>query len=120
MNMLEFDTSAIKQWHIYLVDMNPPRKSKPGKIRPAVVVQDIAGLKSPGATIAPMTTDLQGKNCLHIRIHTRPGLSLFRISDVMVEELQTGDRSFFLKDLGVLTASEISDIQVALRSHLGL
>ena len=112
----EFDTLAIKQWHIYLVDMNPPRKSKPGKVRPAVVVQNVAGLLTAGVTVLPMTTDLQDL-ALHIRIHPRPGLQLVRVSDVVVEEIQTVHRAFFFKDLGGLLSAEKTQIITALKFH---
>lgn len=114
----ESDTLVIKQWHLYLVDMNPPRKSKPGKVRPAVVVQNVEGLLTAGVTILPMTTDLQDIS-LHIRIHPRPGLQLLRVSDVVVEEIQTVHKAFFFKDLGALLPAEQASITEALKFHFG-
>ena len=121
MNLPLFDTAQIKQWHCYLVDLNPPRKSKPGKIRPALVLQasDSLQLQMAGVMVAPLTTKLRAELFYRPRIYPRPGLQLLHSSEIIVDEIQTVDRSFFIKDLGKLVQSEIDQVSQVLRFHFG-
>ena len=39
MTLKKSDLLIVKKGYCYLADMNPPRLSKPGKVRPVVVIQ---------------------------------------------------------------------------------
>ena len=94
----------IKQGGVYLVDMNPPRRSKPGKVRPVVVVQSSDTLEagSPGVVIVPLTSDLSESNILRVRVPIAPGLKLKKPSDALLDQVHTLDKSPFIEELGVL------------------
>ncbi len=113
---------TIEQGRCYLVDMNPPRKSKPGKVRPVVVIQTSDTLKSgsPGAVIVPLTTQLQEENILRTRLKISPNLSIQKHSDVLIDQIHTVDRAFFIEDLGFLEPSDFKKIQRGVSFLLGL
>ncbi|MCE9625536.1 MAG: type II toxin-antitoxin system PemK/MazF family toxin [Deltaproteobacteria bacterium] len=104
---------AIKRGHCYLVDMNPPRRSKPGKVRPVVVLQstDTLEIGSPGVVTVPLTTQLQPENILRIRIKPSESLQIGKASDVLLDQIHTIDRSLFLKELGPILAIDFQRIE---------
>lgn len=103
----------IKPGHCYLVDMNPPRKSKPGKIRPVVVIQsaDTIEAGSPGITIVPLTSQIRDENILRLKIEPSPGLKIQKVSSVLLDQVHTIDRGLFLEDLGELGAEDFEKIR---------
>lgn len=111
----------IEQGHCYLVDMNPPRKSKPGKIRPVVVVQSSDTLQagSPGVVIIPLTSKLRDENILRIRINPAPGLKIQKPSDALLDQVHTIDRSLFIGELGALPLPEFAKVENGIRFLLG-
>lgn len=96
-NLAMPDAIQIKSGFCYLADMNPPRKSKSGKLRPVIVIQsdDIIEAGSPGIVILPCTSKLDQENVLRVRLNPSAGLKLGKASDVLVDQLHTIDRSFF-------------------------
>lgn len=112
---------SIEQGHCYLVDMNPPRKSKPGKIRPVVVVQSSDTLQagSPGVVIVPLTSKIREGNVLRIRIRPAAGLRLQQPSDCLLDQLHTIDRSLFLQELGVVSTEDFQRIEEGIRFLMG-
>ena len=111
----------IKQGHCYLVDMNPGRRSKPGKIRPVVVIQSSDTLEagSPGVVVVPLTTQLQEGNILRLRIIPAKNLAMQKTSDALLDQVHTIDRSLFLKELGPLDAESFEKIQNGIHFLLG-
>lgn len=97
----------------YLVDMNPPRRSKPGKIRPVVVIQSSDTLRagSPGAVIIPLTTKVCEENILRVRIQPSDGLKLQKPSDALLDQVHTIDRSLFIESLGALLPIDMEKIR---------
>ena len=61
----------IKRGRLYIVDFNPPVKTKPGKLRPAVVLQSdmVKEAGYPSTIVVPATTRLVEKpGILRLRI----------------------------------------------------
>ena len=110
------------QQHCCLVDMNPPRKSKPGKVRPVVVIQasDVIKLGTPGITIVPVTSQLKPSNILRLRLLPSRELLLKNASDVLIDQIHTIDAALFLQDMGTLADDEFNKIMRGVRFHLGL
>lgn len=114
-------TIPIEQGACYLVDMNPPRRSKPGKIRPVIVLQtsDTVKAGSPGVVIVPLTTQLKEENILRVRITPSQELRLSKASDALLDQLHTIDRSLFLEEVGVIPHSLFEKIQEGVKFLLG-
>lgn len=102
MNSKKSANLVIEQGRCYLVDMNLPRKSKPGKVRPVVVIQStdtiLAG--TPGIVIVPLTTQLAETNVLRVRVKKSLQMHLQKDSDALLDQVHTVDRGFFIEDLG--------------------
>lgn len=102
-----------RQGYCYLVDMNPPRHSKPGKLRPAVVLQatDVTEQGTPGVVIVPLTSQLKDSNILRVRITPSSRLKLSKASDALVDQIHTIDRQLFIEILGKLNEMEFKKIK---------
>ena len=107
----------IKRGYCYLVDMNPPRRSKPGKVRPVVVIQSSDTLEtgSPGVVIIPLTSKLSEENILRVRIAPSAFLNIGKESDALLDQVHTIDRSLFLKELGPLGSQDFQKVEVGVR-----
>jgi mRNA interferase MazF len=96
----------IEKFHIYLADLNPPKGTEPGKIRPVLVVQtNLLNDKHPSTLICPLTTHVIPQAKV-LRIHINKGESgLDQDSDVLVDQLRAIDNRRFKKHLGTLSPS---------------
>ena len=89
---------TIKQGHCYLANMNPQRRSKPGKMRPVVVIQsqDTIDIGTSGVVIIPLTTQLLEENDMRIHVTPTQELHLKKSSDALIDQIHTLDRAYFL------------------------
>jgi mRNA interferase MazF len=111
------------RWHIYIVDLEPRVRSKPGKQRPCLVVQPTefaeAGLES--TVVLPLTTRLTEDDAFPLRVRIPGGTAgLERESDLLVDQILAWDNSLFGKDLGVLPEALQEEVAMALRDFLDL
>lgn len=111
----------ISQGTCYIVDMNPGRRSKPGKVRPVVVLQatDIVNAGSPGVVVVPCTTQLRDKNILRCRLEPSTTLKLEKASDVLLDQIHTIDRTLFIEEVGPVKAEDFKRIQDGIFFLLG-
>ena len=92
----------IEQGDVYWADMNPPRKSKPGKLRPVLVIQatDLTRTGKQSITIIPLTTKLLPSNKLRLRITKELLPELNQNSDILIDQIHTLHYSLFTKKIG--------------------
>lgn len=112
----------IRRGHVYVVDFNPRVKTKPGKIRPAIVVQDdlLNEAGYPSTVVMPITTKLADTETpLRLRL---PGgtAGLDRESDVLVAQLIAVANESFRKELGTLPIDLADALDAKLRAVLTL
>lgn len=77
---------------IWLANLNPGRGTEPGKIRPALILQNQALLDAdhPSTLIIPLTTNLiEDAEPLRLRIPAQAGLD--KDSDLLVDQLRAID-----------------------------
>ncbi len=112
MNSLKSKVTDIEKGFCYLIDMNPGRRSKPGKIRPALVIQssDTIRAGSPGIVTIPLTSQLQEENILRVRLLASEYSFLEKDSDVLIDQIHTVDRSLFIRELGLLHTKDLKKI----------
>lgn len=109
----------IKQYDIWLADLNPSRGTEPGKTRPVVVVQtDLLNETHLSTLICPITTNVQ-KEIKLLRVHLKKG-QLDKLSDILVDQVRTIDNKRLLKKLGQLTKEQKIDIKANLRIVLDI
>jgi mRNA interferase MazF len=112
----------IRQGHLYVVDFNPRVRTKPGKVRPAVVVQDdvINEAGYPSTIVVPTTTRLVDTDTpLRLRLHAGTA-GLERDSDALVAQLIAVANESFRKELGLLPSDIMTALNEKLRLVLGL
>ncbi len=116
-------TLVPRQWHVYIVDLEPRVGTKPGKQRPCVSIQPTefaeGGLES--TVILPLTTNTIGGDAFPLRVRIRKGVGgLRRDSDILIDQILAWDNSLFRKELGALSDALIEQVQSALRDFLDL
>jgi mRNA interferase MazF len=100
----------IKQYDIWLADLNPTKGTEPGKTRPVVIVQtDLLNDTHLSTVICPITTNVQPEAEL-LRVHLRKG-QLDRLSDILVDQIRAVDNRRLIKRLGKLTFEQIEKLK---------
>jgi mRNA interferase MazF len=95
----------IKQFDIWIADLNPTQGSEPGKVRTVVIIQtDLLNNHHPSTIICPISTNvIMGLEIL--RVHLRKN-QLEKKSDILVDQIRAIDNKRFLKKVGTLNNSQ--------------
>jgi mRNA interferase MazF len=109
----------IKQYDIWLADLNPSIGTEPGKTRPVVIIQtDLLNEYHLSTLICPVTTNVK-KEMELLRVHLKKG-QLDQLSDVLVDQVRAIDNKRLIKKLGKLTKDQIIHLKSNLRIVLDL
>lgn len=109
----------IKQFDIWLADLNPSRGTEPGKTRPVVIVQtDLLNEIHLSTLICPITTNVK-KEIELLRVHLKKR-QLDKLSDILVDRVRAIDNTRLLKKLGQLTKEQKSNLKSNLRIVLDI
>jgi mRNA interferase MazF len=109
----------IKQYDIWLADLNPSRGTEPGKTRPVVIIQtNLLNDTHASTMVCPITTNVQSDVNL-LRIHLKKG-QLDKLSDVLVDQIRAIDNKRFIKKVGQLNKDQIIKIKDNIRIVLDL
>ena len=112
----------IRRGHVYVVDFTPRVRTKPGKLRPAIVIQDdlVNEAGYPSTIVVPTTTRLADTGTpLRLRL-TAGTAGIDRDSDVLVGQMIAVANESFRKELGVLPEDLLGVLSGKLRLILGL
>ena len=115
-------TLKIVRGHLMIVDFNPRVHTKPGKIRPAVVVQSdlVNEAGYPSTIVVPLTSRvIEDAGFLRLRI-PKGICGLDRESDLLIGQLIAVANVSFKKDLGPLPEELFQELESRLRSLLDL
>jgi mRNA interferase MazF len=112
----------IKRGHLYVVDFNPRVKTKPGKLRPALVIQSnlVNEAGYPSTIVIPATSKLVEEPGI-LRFRLRKGeAALDRDSDLLLGQLIAVANESFYKEIGSLPEKMIEEVERRVRIILGL
>ncbi len=112
----------IKRGHLYIVDFNPRIKTKPGKLRPALVLQsDVVNEAGyPSTIVIPTTTRLvENPGILRLRIRKGQG-GLARDSDLLLGQLIAVANDSFREEIGRLPDIVMTEVENRIRVILSL
>ena len=112
----------IKRGHLYIVDFNPRIKTKPGKLRPALVLQSdlINEAEYPSTIVIPTTTRVV-ENPGILRLHLKKGQGgVVRDSDLLLGQLIAVANDFFRQEIGGLTDAMMEEVDNRIRIILSL
>ena len=109
----------IKQFDIWLADLNPSRGTEPGKTRPVVIVQtDLLNEEHLSTLICPITTNVISSIDI-LRVHLKAS-QLDKQSDILVDQIRAIDNQRLIKKLGQLTKTQQNKLKDNLRIVLDL
>ena len=94
----------IKQFEIWLADLNPQIGTEPGKTRPVLVVQTnlLNKIPHPSTIVCPLTTNVK-KDSEILRVHLKKGMAkLHQDSDIMIDQIRSIDNKRLIKKVGDL------------------
>ncbi len=107
----------IKQYEIWIADLNPQIGTEPGKTRPVLVVQTnlLNKIPHPSTIICPVTTNVE-KNAELLRVHLKKGMAnLNEDCDIMIDQMRAIDNKRLAKKLGVLPTELIDMVRDNIR-----
>ena len=109
----------IKQYDIWLADLNPSLGTEAGKTRPVVIIQtDLLNEVHLSTLICPITTNVKTQIEL-LRVHLKKG-QLDKLSDILIDQVRAIDNKRFIKKLGHLTKDQIQILKTNIRIVLDL
>jgi len=109
----------IKQFEIWLADLNPSRVTEPGKTRPVVVVQsDLLNEVHLSTLICPISTNVKPDINL-LRVHLNKG-QLDKLSDILVDHIRAIDNQRLIKKLGKLTKDQQNKLKANIKIVMDL
>ena len=112
----------IKRGRLYIVDFNPRVRTKPGKLRPAVVLQSdfVNEAGYPSTIVIPTTTRLVD-NAGTLRLRVGKGVSgLAKESDLLLGQLIAVANESFRQEIGVLPDDLLDEMEKRVRIILSL
>ena len=94
----------IRQFEIWIADLNPRFGTETGKTRPVVVVQtDYLNKVHPSTVICPITTNVKPDSEI-LRVHLKKGMARLKEDcDVMIDQIRAIDNKRFIKRVGELS-----------------
>ena len=109
----------IRQFEIWLADLNPTVGTEPGKTRPVVIIQsDLLNGEHPSTLICPITSNVLSKSDI-LRIHLKKG-QLDKLSDVLVDQIRAVDNRRFIRKLSKLTPEQEAKLKQNIKIVLDL
>ena len=102
----------IKQYDIWIADLNPRFGTETGKTRPVVIVQtDLLNKYHPSTIICPITTNVK-LDAEILRVHLKKGSAKLKEDcDIMIDQVRAIDNKRLLKKIGEINQEQINFIK---------
>lgn len=93
----------VKQFELWIADLNPRLGTETGKVRPVVIIQtDLLNKFHPSAIICPITTNIQIESDI-LRVHLTKGTANVKEDcDIMIDQIRAIDNSRLMHRIGQL------------------
>jgi mRNA interferase MazF len=108
----------IRQYEIWLADLNPKMGSEPGKIRPVLILQTnlLNKINHPSTIVCPLTTNIQAEANI-LRVHLLKGdANLNENCDIVMDQIRAIDNIRLIKKLGNLPL----ELQATIRDNIAV
>lgn len=108
--------TTMRQFDIWLADLNPSYGTEPGKIRPVVIIQNntiiAEGHKS--TLICPLTSKVTAGTRI-MRINVRASVTgVLQDSDIMMDQIRAIDNKRLVRRIGILDDDTIDRVKQSL------
>jgi len=104
---------SIKQYEIWIADLNPQIGTESGKTRPVLVIQTnlLNQIPHPSTIICPLTTNVK-KDSDILRVHIKKGeANMHQACDVMIDQIRAIDNKRLIKKVGDLPKNLIDTVK---------
>jgi len=101
---------AIKQFEIWIADLNPQIGTEPGKTRPVLVVQTnlLNKIPHPSTLVCPITTNVK-KDADILRVNLKKGMAnLHQNCDIMIDQIRAINNKRLVSKVGDLPKELVS------------
>ena len=112
----------IKQFEIWIADLNPQIGTETGKTRPVLAIQTnlLNKIPHPSTIVCPITTNVR-KDSEILRVHLKKGAAnLHQPCDIMIDQIRAIDNKRLTKRVGVLPEELIPIIKENIQIVLDL
>ena len=103
----------IKQFEIWIADLNPQIGTEPGKTRPVLVIQTnlLNKIPHPSTIICPITTNVEYEADI-LRVHLKKGMgNLNENCDILIDQIRAIDNKRLLKKVGTLPLELVDKVK---------
>ena len=104
---------SIKQYEIWIADLNPQIGTEPGKTRPVLIIQTnlLNQIPHPSTIVCPITTNVK-KGSEILRVHLKKGeANLHQNCDIMIDQIRSIDNKRLVKKVGNLPQNLIEKVK---------
>ena len=100
---MKIELMKIKQFEVWIADLNPRIGTETDKVRPVVIIQtDLLNSVHPSTIICPVTTNIQPESDI-LRVHLKTGMARLKEDcDIVIDQIRAIDISRLQKKLGAL------------------
>ena len=92
----------IKQFDIWIADLEPQRRTETGKVRPVLIVQTNLLRDHPSTIVCPITTNVAPESDI-LRVHLKKGTANLKSeSDIMIDQIRAIDNRRLTNKVGEL------------------
>jgi mRNA interferase MazF len=92
----------IKQFDIWIADLEPQRGTETGKVRPVLIVQTNLLRDHPSTIVCPITTNVAPESEI-LRVHLKKGTANLKSeSDIMIDQIRAIDNRRLTNKVGEL------------------
>ena len=111
----------IKQFEIWIADLNPRIGTEAGKIRPVIIVQtDLLNKEHPSTIVCPITTNVKSDSEI-LRVHLKKlKFGLKEDCDIMIDQVRAIDNKRLLKKVGEVDSHIVDKVRENLKIVLDL
>ena len=111
----------IKQFEIWIADLNPRMGTETGKIRPVIIVQtDLLNKEHPSTIVCPITTNVKSDSEI-LRVHLKKlKFGLKEDCDIMIDQVRAIDNKRLLKKVGEVDSDIVDKVRENLKIVLDL
>lgn len=102
----------IKQFEIWIADLNPRIGTETGKIRPVIVVQtDLLNKEHPSTIVCPITTNVKPDSEI-LRVHLKKSkFGLKQDCDIMIDQVRAIDNKRLVKKVGIVDSDTAEKVR---------
>ena len=103
----------MKQYEIWMADLNPRIGTEADKVRPVVIAQtNFINANHPSTIVCPLTTQVQpSANIMRVHIIPHKSNGLDKKSDIMVDQVRAIDNQRLIKKLGTIDTASASKLR---------